>query len=401
MRKIKVAFFAEILIEDFDGASRTMFELLRRIPKEDFEFLFITGMGYDEIESFPVIKLHTIKVPFNNTYRMVLPWLNSRKIQYELNTFDPNVIHIATPSLMGNFALRYAKRRNIPVTTIYHTHFVSYVSYYLHYVKFLSKMVEKLLSRKLKEFYNATDKMYVPTTVIADELVNTGIKRDHLKIWPRGINRHLFNPSKHDPKSIRDITGNQKIKILFASRLVWEKNLETLIKIYRIAQKTNKPYNFIIAGDGVAKEELQKAMPEACFIGKLDQEKLAVLYASCDVFVFPSVSESYGNVVVEAMASGIPCVIANGGGSASFIKSGVNGFLCSPYDPDGYIDRIEVILNEPELKEQFVRLGLEFTENLSWDTLADTYFEDLKYLATSKSNIEISSSRVFRPANSY
>ena len=122
-------------------------------------------------------------------------------------------------------------------------------------------------------------------------------------------------------------------------------------------------------------------MPDAFLLGQIDHERLAVLYASADVFLFPSVSETYGNVVVEAMASGCPCVIAKGGGSQSLVRHGETGFLCEPNNPTDYLDRIEEITNSADLRERFIENGLAYTKKLDWNVLAQTYFDDIKLLA--------------------
>jgi glycosyltransferase involved in cell wall biosynthesis len=202
-----------------------------------------------------------------------------------------------------------------------------------------------------------------------------------MKIWQRGIDHQLFNPSKKRPKMIRGISQNDKPNILFVSRLVWEKNLQTLVDFYQTNQKNGAPYNLIIAGDGVARTELEEQMPKAFFLGSVNHQKLAQLYASADVFLFTSITETYGNVVIEAMSSGLPCVIANGGGSKSFIESGVNGFLCHPTDANDYFQKIQNLMNQPALHQTFVKNGLQYTKDLCWDTLANIYFEDVKKLA--------------------
>ncbi|MBK8670809.1 MAG: glycosyltransferase, partial [Saprospiraceae bacterium] len=170
----------------------------------------------------------------------------------------------------------------------------------------------------------------------------------------------------------------------FASRLVWEKNLKTLVKIYENAKRQKLPLNFIIAGDGMASDSLMKMMPEALFLGHVHHEELSSIYASCDVFVFTSISETYGNVVAEAMASGLPCVIANGGGSAHFVENGKNGFLCSPEDSLEYLEKIKLILTNEELRTSFIQEGLEFVAGLQWQQLTDIYFSDLHALVDAK-----------------
>ena len=226
--------------------------------------------------------------------------------------------------------------------------------------------------------------MYIPTQQMVDELDGFGFDTGKMKIWQRGINHSLFNPEKKDISEIQSITKNDKPNIIFASRLVWEKNLGTLIKVYRLCKENGNRYNFIIAGDGVAKDALKEKMPEAFMLGKINHERLAKLYASADVFLFPSVSETYGNVVVEAMASGCPCVIARGGGSQSLVNHGETGFLCDPKNPNDYFERIEEIMNSESLRAKFITNGLEYTKSLDWDILAKTYFEDIKRLSANK-----------------
>lgn len=177
------------------------------------------------------------------------------------------------------------------------------------------------------------------------------------------------------------MTGNDNPTILFASRLVWEKNLETLFEIYAIMQDRQPEVNFIVAGDGVACKACEAKMPNTVFTGKVDHKTLSVLYASSTLFLFPSVSEAYGNVVLEAMASGLPCVIANGGGSKDFIEQGINGFKCEPYNAACYVERIELLLKSNSLREQFIEEGLQYSSRLSWEHLASVYFDDLAEMA--------------------
>ena len=307
MKKIKVAFFAEILIEDHDGATRTMFQLLKRIPKASFEFLFICGSGPDDVAGFECLKIPSVTLPVNTNYIMSLPLLAFPKMNDKLQEFEPDVIHIATPSPLGQYAIRYAKEHYLPVISIYHTHFISYVDYYLKHLPFLIDFVKSKMSVSMTAFYNQCDQVYIPSESIAAELAAMGIDENRMKIWKRGIDTDLFSPLKRDVSVMREITGNDHPTILFASRLVWEKNLETLFRIYDRLQISNPEYNLIVAGDGAAGRFCKTRMVKAYCIGTADHEKLSVLYASADVFVFTSVSESYGNVVPEAMASGLPC----------------------------------------------------------------------------------------------
>ncbi|MEM9548514.1 MAG: glycosyltransferase family 1 protein [Bacteroidota bacterium] len=381
-RKIKVAFFADILVKNFDGASRTMFQIIERIPKDDFEFVFFCGLPPEQEIGHEVFKVPTIPIPFNSTYRLAIPMFSWFSMRKKLKAFNPDVIHIASPSPLGDFAFQYNwGRKKVPVITIYHTHFLSYIDYYLRTLPFLVKPAKSTVAFGQRMFYNQSKLIYVPTQQMVNELKDFGFDTGKMKIWQRGINHDLFNPAKKDPSFIREITRNEKPNIIFASRLVWEKNLGTLIKIYRLSKEKGDKYNFIIAGDGVAREVLQEKMPDAFMLGKISHDKLAVLYASSDIFLFPSVSETYGNVVVEAMASGCPCVIAKGGGSQSLVQHGETGFLCEPNNPIDYYQRIEEIMKSDALRQKFISQGLDYTGSLDWDLLAKVYFDDVKMLA--------------------
>lgn len=381
MTKIKIAFFAEILIEDFDGASRTMFQIIKRVKPEEFEFLFICGTGPDQLYGFDCIRMPTITLPVNHTYKMALPALAQNRLKTKLQEFAPDIIHIATPSILGNFALKYARRRQIPVISIYHTHFISYIDYYFKHAPFLISTAKSLVADSQKSFYNQCDLVYVPSESISSELVEMGINERLLKLWKRGLDANLFSPDKKDLKAIQKITRNSRPSILFASRLVWEKNLETLFEIYDEINEKGIAVNLLVAGDGIARKACEERMPEAFFLGHKDHQELAVIYASADIFLFPSVSETYGNVVLEAMASGIPCVIADGGGSADFINHGVNGFKCDPYNAGDYAEKIEILLSDKTLRDRFITEGLALSRSCSWDQLVNIYFDDLKKLS--------------------
>ncbi|TLV03337.1 glycosyltransferase family 4 protein [Dyadobacter luticola] len=382
MEKIRVAFFAEILIADFDGASRTMFQLFERIDHDRFEFLFICGTGPEQVAGFECLHLPTIQIPLNSKYKIALPALGTKTIQARLDAFAPDVIHIATPSPMGHFALDYASRKEIPVVTIYHTHFISYIHYYLKYLPFLISPVEKLAQNIQNRFYDGCQKVYVPSSSMVSELGKMGMDAGKMKIWKRGIDGALFSPTKKNPDYLRQLTGNDLPTVFFASRLVWEKNLETLIEIHHLLQEENVSCNFLIAGDGVASKECRQRMSDAIFLGEVDHETLSVLYASATVFVFTSVSETFGNVVLEAMASGLVPVVADGGGSRDFITNGENGYKCEPNDAAEYVGRIKKLIESRLLRHSLSKNAIEHSRAYDWDELANIYFNDLAELAS-------------------
>lgn len=377
---IKIAFFTDILIRDFDGACRTMYHIIDRLP-EHVEVLFLCGVGPKASMRHEVLTLPTVTIPFNKTYRMALPLGNKGRMNAALDRFDPDIIHIASPSMLGKYGIEYGQRNGLPILSIYHTHFISYVEYYFRAMPFLISPAREHVSHTYDRFYNNCDRVLVPTKGIYEELVGYGIDVDRLSIWPRGLDHQIFNPLRRDSAWLKSIVGNDKPTLLFASRLVWEKNLKTLVKIYK---QTKDRYNWIVAGDGVARESIEASMPKAHFLGKVDQATLAQLYASVDLFIFPSISETFGNVVTEALACGCPCIVANGGGTKEHIIPGYNGYIVAPNDAAAYAERIDYIVGHPELHQSMKIQSTKYTEDLDWDTLVDRYMAQVSSLAASK-----------------
>ena len=381
MSRIKVAFFADTLKRNIDGAVRTMYQIIDHIPRQDFEFVFFTGEGNSEELGFSCVNVPTVTLPFNNTYKMALGSLARKKIENQLQDFQPDIIHIATPSPLGSFALKFAERHNIKVSTIYHTHFLSYVDYYFRHLPVFIDASRKLLIGHMQNFYNRCDVIFVPSRNMIESLSSIGILNSKMRLWQRGLDAQMFSPLKNNT----ELFDKARFNVLFASRLVWEKNLKTLIDVYNQSHQMGLPYNFIIAGDGYARTALEKEMPKAQFLGELKQSELSRVYASADAFIFPSVSETYGNVVVEAMASGLPCVIAKGGGTNDFIQDMHNGIICSPFDINAYIQALEKIRNNEELKNTFVCNALSYAHSMSWEQLVCRFFEELKTLRPTSS----------------
>ncbi len=380
-RKIRVAFFTDVLTRDIDGAIKTMYQLIDRIPDTEFEYIFFCGVPPKHPFPHKIVKIPSMIISVNASYKMALPSLAKIKLYSSLSDFKPDVIHISTPSLLGFFGLKYATFRNIPVLSIYHTHYISYVRYYLRWIPFLIKPFENLAAKLYRKFYNKCNIVYVPTPVIIKELVGYGIDEKLLKQWHRGLDLNTFNPERADKNYIRNITGNDKPCLLYASRIVWEKNIETLFEIYDEVIARGIDVNFIVAGNGVAEPDARERMHKAHFLGYLSQDELGKLYASTDIFVFPSISESYGNVVVEATACGCIPVIARGGGSQALVKDGETGFLCEPNEAKDYVSKIKLLLDNPDLKQKMQVEARNYTELFSWENLTNEYFNDITRLA--------------------
>ena len=376
---LRIAFFSDILKRAFDGATRTMFNIIDRKP-EHVDFGFVCGQGYDpSIQPKLLASPNAYTLPINKNYKIALHMGMEWKLRKVLDQFNPDVIHIASPSPLGYFAIDYANKHDIPVISIYHTHFISYVDYYLRDVPFLIQTVTKGITHHYKKFYNQCDQILVPATSIKEELIDHGIHSDRMVIWQRGLDANLFNTQENTIDE-RIKQKHQKPYLIFASRLVWEKNLKTLINIYDENQGSGAPFDIVVAGDGVAYDELCKAMPQAHFTGKITQEELAAWFRQAHAFVFPSVSETFGNVIPEAMACGCPCIIANGGGTVTHIMHGINGYIVPPNDSRDYVDKALELL-DIQHRTHMVTQAIVYGRSLNWEPIVQSYYQLAEQLA--------------------
>jgi glycosyltransferase involved in cell wall biosynthesis len=273
--------------------------------------------------------------------------------------FKPDLIHIAVPDLLGRAALKLAQKHGIPAVASYHTRYETYLRHYWYLAR-----LERPLKRYLRWFYGQVQEVYVPSRSVGEALLADGL-RDNFKPWPRGIDTTRFSPDKRSSAwRERYGIGPEGVVVLHVSRLVREKRLDTLTRAFR---RISEPHRAVIVGDGPDRDYAQQASPKAIFTGFLGGEDLAAAYASSDVFVFPSDSESFGNVTLEAMASGLPCVCANATGSRSLVVAGETGYLAPASNPGAFADLISRLVRDGTLRQRMGQAARTRALSFSWD----------------------------------
>jgi glycosyltransferase involved in cell wall biosynthesis len=292
----------------------------------------------------------------------------------DLTRFQPDLFHIATPDLLGLAALKTARKWRTPVVASYHTHFASYLDYYR------LGILEGAVWSYLRWFYRQCLQVYVPTRSMEAVLRTHGID-GNLKLWPRGVDSALFNPAKRSPawRAQRGIADSE-IVVAFVSRLVAEKGLNVVVDVMRGLSDRHAAYRALIVGDGPERGKLESSLPNATFEGHITGEGLATAYASSDVFLFPSETETFGNVTLEALSSGLPAVVANATGSNALVTDSVNGFLVEPRNSTAFLDRVEQLVSDAELRARMGTEARKSAESYDWSAVLDQiagYYEEI------------------------
>lgn len=366
---IRVALFTDVLKENLDGVTYTLYNLIERVPKKKFEFLFITPYPPSEGVKlpFPVIVCRYIKMPLYGEYPLAFPYFDGN-LRKALEEFRPDLVHFTTPSFLGRYARSYALSQGIPLVTTYHTHFPNYVDYYFKFLPFL-RFLKMLVPPILRFYYNRCDRVFVPTRPVLEDLAGMGVDRSRMTIWARGIDTRRYNPRHRDNPHIDALAGRGTLRILFVSRLFWIKEITTIIKIYRELENTRPNVTMVITGDGPQRRYMEKRMPKAVFTGKLIDTDLSRMYASCDIFLFPSLTETFGNVVLEAMASGLPVVAAAKGGPAGIVRDGKTGYLVTPKSIPEFIERLTRLIDDPVARKKMSENAVAYARSQKWETL--------------------------------
>jgi glycosyltransferase involved in cell wall biosynthesis len=296
----------------------------------------------------------------------------------ELQSFSPELIHVATPFNIGLCGLYFAKHWKIPVVGSYHTDFDQYLKYYD--LQFLSKPVWKFMHW----FHKPFQKLFVPSIETLNQLKHRGF--NHLVIWPRGVDCQLFHPF-YDKKGVNGRYGlSRRYLLIYVGRLAPEKDLHTLLKVScHLPKEISNQIDWMVIGDGPLRDELQQNAPANMrFTGYLEERQLAELYSASDLFIFPSPTETFGNVVLESLASGTPVIGANAGGVKNIIQPGITGELCSPGSIEQFSHSIQELLRNDSKRIQMGWEGRKYALMQKWEQIFENI--TLNYREVIKNN---------------
>jgi phosphatidylinositol alpha 1,6-mannosyltransferase len=321
---MRVAIVTESFLPQVNGVTNSVLRILENLAQNNHQALVIAPESPDTPREYAGHRVKTIpSIPIQNILPIGMPvGLPSRKLEYVLDGFNPDVVHLASPFALGAFSAKVAKKLNIPSLSVYQTDLAGFARHYGLSIagSTLQKMVGKIHSQ--------TTRTLAPSTSACRELTDQGVKNVYL--WRRGVNSVLFHPQKRSDelRNTWDPSGKRTI-IGYVGRVANEKRISDLRFIAR-----DPNIQLIITGEGPARIKLEKEVPGAIFMGFQSGEDLAKIYASLDLFIHPGPNETFCQAVQEALASGVPCIVPTTGGPADLVTHGATGYVINTHRPD-------------------------------------------------------------------
>lgn len=365
---MRIAYFNGTLRTGQDGVTRVLYRVAGAALERGHQIVgFAPALPADPADRpFPMTRVPSVPMPLHRAYRLALP--GTAPFARELERFAPDIIHLNSPCTLGFAAARWGREHGVPVVATYHTHFPAYPRYYN------LRPVEELTWWIVRKLYNGIARTFVPSQAVAAELAEHGVMNlEHLS---NGIDLEQFGPGFRSELWRAEHHCADRPAVLFVSRLVWEKDLRVLAEAYQALRSTHGDrFAMIVVGDGHARAELETMMPGALFLGHLRGADLAQAYASCDIFAFPSTTETFGLVTVEAMASGLVPVAAAQGGALDIIEQGRSGRLVPPLDAEAMAREIGELLERRAVRGAMAEQAIERAGAFGWSPLLDRLFE--------------------------
>ncbi|OXM88327.1 glycosyltransferase family 4 protein [Paenibacillus rigui] len=388
---MRVALFTDTYLPDVNGVAKTLGRWVHFLESRGVECKVFAPQAdtTESAGSSGVERFYSIPFLLYPECRMAIP--NPLHLKKTLTAFSPDLIHVATPFNLGLLGLHYAKKHQVPLVASYHTHFDQYLNHYK------LQWMEPMLWKYMLWFHQECHKIYVPSHSTLLHLQEKGLR--HLEIWSRGVEVNRFHPLV-DRERVWEAYGVKadKFVILYVGRLAPEKSVDTLLQTYlSLSDEVRQHSQLVIVGEGpLYKPMLEQygQRDDMTFTGFKQGKALSDLYAAADVFLFPSATETFGNVVLESMASGTPVIGSAAGGVKDTIRHGENGLLCDPGQVAQFVNAVELLYHEEVYRAQLSGAGRAYSLRQSWDHIFSELYASYLNVAGNSGRIVMSESIV-------
>lgn len=364
-RQLRIAVVTETWAPEINGVAMTLGRLVEQLQSRGEKVQLVRPCRAGERRRYneSLVLTRGMAIPGYRELRLGLPSGGVLKRAWQHHR--PDVIYVATEGPLGWSSVRIAKQLGIPVVSGFHTQFHQYSGYYG------AAWLQPLIYGYLKSLHNDTACTLVPTEAMRQEM-----KADinNVRVLGRGIDTRLFNPQKRCDALRREWGAGEKDTVfIYVGRLAREKNIDTVLSTYLRLSQGNPRARLVLVGHGPDYQRLYERHEGVVFVGSRTGEELARHYASADIFLFPSMSETFGNVVLEAMASGLAVVAYDEAAAGIHIRHGENGMLAESDDVAGFLRHSSTLLNNHSYRQEIGRTARQSMEGISWESVADEF----------------------------
>ncbi|WP_431964029.1 glycosyltransferase family 4 protein [Actinacidiphila sp. bgisy160] len=355
---MRVAIVTESFPPDVNGVAHCALRTAEHLVRRGHEPLVVAPAGpHDSTpgdEPCPVVRVPSLPLPGYPQVRVALP---GRRTGAAIAAHRAQLVHLASPFILGVRGMAAAARQHIPTVAVYQTDLAGYARTYL-------SRGESTAWRRIRAVHTAADRTLAPSSASQRDLEAHGIPRVHL--WPRGVDSVRFDPAHRDEALRRELAPNGEVLVGYIGRLAPEKHVELLAGACRLPG-----VKVVVVGDGPSAQGLHEALPGAVFLGRRTGHDLARIYASLDAFVHTGPFETFCQTVQEAMASGLPVVAPAAGGPLDLVDHGRTGLLVPPGDADAVTGAIRLLASAPAMRDQFGAEGRADVAARTWEAVGD------------------------------
>ena len=366
----KRAWFTDTL-EDVNGVATTIRKMTAAGAAAGKELVVVTSRSNQQISDIPIKNFPPIgefELPEYELQKLSFPPILQMLDYIQREKFTE--IIISTPGPVGLTALLAAKMLNLQTSGIYHTDFPQYIRILTE-----DSFLESMAWRYMHWFYGQLDTVFVNSEEYRQSWIKHGFDPAKLKILPRGLDTELFHPARREPEFFEKFgEHNGEIRLLYVGRISREKDLDLLAAAYRRLRDEGLPMQLFVVGHGPYSEAFAKSLPEAIFTGYLTGNELAAAYASADIFVFPSTTDTFGNVILEAQACGLPVVVSDSGGPKELVQDTANGLITKSHDEEDFARAIRALVTNPALRERMGKSARNSVIDRSWPSAFDRFW---------------------------
>jgi glycosyltransferase involved in cell wall biosynthesis len=367
----KRAWFTDTL-EDVNGVATTIRKMTAAAAAAGKELIVVASRSEAEINDIPIKNFKPIgefELPEYELQKLSFPPMLQILDYIQREKFTE--IIISTPGPVGLTGLLAAKMLNLQTSGIYHTDFPQYIRILTE-----DSFLESVAWRYMHWFYGQLDTVFVNSEEYRQSWVRRGFDPGKLKIFPRGLDTDLFSPAQREPAFWEKFgAANGQVRLLYVGRISREKDLDILAGAYRRLRSEGLPVQLIVVGHGPYSDAFAESLPEALFTGYLAGKELATAYASADIFVFPSTTDTFGNVIIEAQASGVPVVVSDSGGPKELVEDKANGFITKSRDVDDFTRAIRALVTNSALRQRMGDSARKSVIDRSWPSAFRKFWE--------------------------